>query len=63
VLRHQNKDADRLANAAMDRGMGRAPAAAATASGELNGIVRGGVVELLSGDLPEGTLVKIKVKG
>lgn len=27
ALRHKNKDADRLANAAMDRGMGRAPAA------------------------------------
>ncbi len=26
ALRHKNKDADRLANGAMDRGMGRAPA-------------------------------------
>ena len=31
ALRHKNKDADRLANAAMDRGMGR-PAAPATSS-------------------------------
>ena len=29
ALRHKNKDADRLANAAMDRGMGRAPASPA----------------------------------
>jgi probable phosphoglycerate mutase len=29
ALRHKNKDADRLANEAMDRGMGRAPVAAA----------------------------------
>ncbi len=64
VLRHQNKDADRLANAAMDRGMGRSPVPASSQSTnkELNGIVRGGVVEFLSGELPEGTLVKVKVK-
>jgi ribonuclease HI len=64
VLRHQNKDADRLANAAMDKGMGRAVESPATAKAakEFNGIVRGGVVELLSGDLPDGTLVKVRVK-
>src|SRR5437016_3704150 len=42
VLRAQNKDADRLANEAMDRGSGRPKADAAR---EVNGIVRGGVVE------------------
>ncbi len=68
VLRHQNKEADRLANAAMDRGMGRTPVSSAAgpspakATKELNGIIRGGVVELLSGDLPEGTLVKVRAK-
>lgn len=65
VLRAQNKDADRLANAAMDKGMGRAPAAAPQSAekttAEYTGIVRGGVIELFSGDLPEGTRVKVKV--
>jgi ribonuclease HI len=68
VLRGQNKDADRLANEAMDRGSGRSavgpPSSVARqeASRELNGIVRGGVVELLGGELPEGTLVKVTKK-
>lgn len=62
VLRAQNKDADRLANAAMDKGMGCAPAGPAGSPGkEYNGIVRGGVIELFSADLPEGTRVKVKV--
>lgn len=62
VLRAQNKHADKLANAAMDKGMGRAPAAASPpASKEYSGIVRGGVIELFSADLPEGTRVKVKV--
>jgi ribonuclease HI len=66
VLRTQNKHADRLANAAMDKGMGRSPAPTASASSapkprEFTGIVRGGVIELFSGDLPEGTRVKVKV--
>ena len=67
VLRHQNKDADRLANAAMDKGMGRSPAAAASLSGasseavqEVNGIVRGGVVEFMGTKLPDGIMVKIR---
>ena len=66
VLRAQNKDADRLANEAMDRGQGRAvvkPAAPLPeAAREVNGIVRGGVVEFLGQELPEGTMVKIRVK-
>ncbi len=67
VLRAQNKHADRLANAAMDKGMGRMPASdssrapAAEAAKEYTGIVRGGVIELFSADLPEGTRVKVKV--
>jgi ribonuclease HI len=64
VLRAQNKDADRLANAAMDKGMGRAPAPSSTGAEkaqEYSGIVRGGLIELFSGELPEGTRVKVKV--
>jgi ribonuclease HI len=64
VLRAQNKDADRLANAAMDKGMGRAPSTPASPSEkpqEYSGIVRGGLIELFSGELPEGTRVKVKV--
>jgi ribonuclease HI len=65
VLRHQNKDADRLANEAMDKGMGRAPASSAQPTQndtvqELNGIVRGGVVEFLGTKLPDGIMVKIR---
>lgn len=62
VLRAQNKHADRLANAAMDKGTGRAPTAAAgSGPKEYSGIVRGGVIELFSADLPEGTRVRVKV--
>lgn len=68
VLRAQNKDADRLANAAMDRAMGRAevsagnPAAAGsrTADRELEGVVRDGRIELASPGWPEGTRVRIR---
>lgn len=62
VLRAQNKDADRLANAAMDKGTGRAPAPETTGKSatEFTGIVRGGTIELLSGELPEGTRVKVR---
>jgi ribonuclease HI len=66
VLRHQNKDADRLANAAMDKGMGRAPAASSAAGAlseavqEVNGIVRGGVVEFMGTKLPDGIMVRIR---
>jgi len=78
VLRAKNKDADRLANEAMDQGMRRgdrpegvaresAPGAVATAptvpeAREFNGIVQSGKIILLSGELPEGTLVKVRVK-
>lgn len=78
VLRAKNKDADRLANAAMDRGMrrgnhpegeahesaaGTVPAVPSVAEGrEFNGIVQSGKIVLLSGELPEGTMVRVRVK-
>jgi ribonuclease HI len=68
VLREKNREADRLANAAMDRGMAKkAPAVGATDVGgvasvvpEVNGVVRNGVVEFLGTPLPDGTQVKIR---
>jgi hypothetical protein len=64
VLRGQNKEADRLANEAMDKGSGRSmstqPAEAAPASGVLNGVVRDGKIELLNGQFPEGTKVLVR---
>ena len=71
VLRGHNEEADRLANAAMDKGMGRvarAPSPAASSGSilevrqEFNGIVREGKIELLDGNLPEGTQVQVRVK-
>jgi len=72
VLRGHNEEADRLANAAMDKGMGRvgrAPLPAASVPGnisqarqEFNGIVRGGKIELLDGKLQDGTQVQVRVK-
>lgn len=73
ALRHKNKDADRLANVAMDRGMGKGsaepkrelkatpyPKPAVLTSPMLRGFTRDGVVHLL-GDakLPDGIFVKI----
>jgi probable phosphoglycerate mutase len=65
ALRHKNKDADRLANEAMDRGMGKRPAAApvsgspaatgatgstgSTGSTVLRGFTREGAIYLLGG--------------
>jgi ribonuclease HI len=72
ALREHNQEADRLANGAMDKGMGRTnasvaralmPAAAAPPERqEFEGIVRDGKVELLSGSLPEGTRVQVRAK-
>jgi ribonuclease HI len=71
ALREHNQEADRLANDAMDKGMGRSvvPVAAASAarssnqpSKEFGGIVRNGTVELSNGTLPEGTRVQVRVK-
>jgi len=68
VLREKNREADRLANLAMDRGMAnKAQAVTATDVGgvaavvpELNGIVRDGVVHFTGNPLPDGTMVKIR---
>jgi ribonuclease HI len=78
ALREHNRDADRLANEAMDKGMRKSAAAAsqvvrlsppATASSELNpaqqefeGVVRNGRIELANGKLPDGTRVQVRVK-
>ncbi len=68
VLREKNRDADRLANLAMDRGIAKkAPVVSPTDAGgvasvvpEVNGVVRNGVIEFLGRPLPDGTLVKIR---
>ena len=72
VLREMNRDADRLAYLAMDRGIARktvmtsvgaaAAAAPALAVREVSGLVRNGVVEFLGDPLPDGTLVKVRFK-
>jgi ribonuclease HI len=77
VLRGKNQEADELANAAMDKGMGRTtssvgvarapspvtrPEVAPTVRKEFNGIVRQGKIELLDGTLAEGTPVQVRVK-
>jgi probable phosphoglycerate mutase len=85
TLRGGNQEADRLANEAMDKGMGRTPErqsaealarrvsdaplkpapkpvtppAAKPARQVLEGYVKGGVVHLLEGELPDGIFVKI----
>jgi probable phosphoglycerate mutase len=72
VLRGKNQKADRLANAAMDRGTGRGEEHAAKAISPgakqsrpqpppqpLKGYVKDGVVHLLEGELPDGVFVKI----
>jgi ribonuclease HI len=71
VLRGHNQQADELANAAMDKGMGRAeksvgarvPARAIPApEREFQGTVRNGKIELQDGQLPEGTQVQVRIK-
>lgn len=70
ALREHNRQADRLANEAMDKGMGRQPEARAAAppaaervvssAKEFKGIVREGKIELLDGQLPDGTQVQVR---
>jgi len=66
VLRHLNKDADRLANQAMDRGSkSRGGAGASSSAGresprELRGVVRKGVVEFNGEKFPEGVAVIVR---
>jgi ribonuclease HI len=67
VLRGHNREADELANEAMDKGSGRqtlrAPQTPAQSSNrEFDGVVRGGKIELLDGTLPEGTAVQVRIK-
>ncbi len=65
VLRGHNREADQLANEAMDKGSGQPPAIAPRTRPtplEYNGVVRAGKIELLDGTLPDGTLVEIRVK-
>jgi len=64
VLRGKNQEADRLANAAMDKGSGRLRtlSPAAQLPQEFEGIVRDGRIELVAGELPEGTRVQVRVK-
>jgi len=74
TLRGGNRDADRLANEAMDRGMGRAPTAELSSSRTatrpspqkppqprqvLEGFVKNGVVHLIDGELPDGIFVRV----
>ncbi|HST11165.1 MAG TPA: ribonuclease HI family protein [Terriglobales bacterium] len=68
VLRGGNQEADRLANQAMDKGMGRSsaaspPIAALSRNQEFTGIVRDGVIVVDGEKLPDGTRVQIRVKG
>jgi ribonuclease HI len=67
TLRGGNKEADRLANEAMDKGMGKKSSAAGAAVAApakpqrqvFEGLVKNGVVHLIEGELPDGILVKV----
>jgi ribonuclease HI len=70
VLREKNQRADRLANLAMDRGMGKTsqengrtsasqPPSAPERPQVLRGFVKGGVIHLVEGELPDGVFVRI----
>jgi ribonuclease HI len=67
ALREHNREADELANRAMDSGTGRvarepSPAALSASPQEFEGVVRSGAIKLLNGELPEGTRVQVRVK-
>ena len=67
ALREHNREADDLANQAMDKGTGRvarapSPAAVSAMPQEFEGVVQGGVIKLLNGQLPEGTRVQLRIK-
>jgi ribonuclease HI len=67
ALREHNREADRLANEAMDKGTGRvaagaSPARPSTTPQEFEGVVRDGKIELQNGELPDGTRVQVRVK-
>jgi len=72
ALREHNREADDLANQAMDKGTGRtsttthvvagdSPARTPPGPQEFEGIVEGGVIKL-NGHLPEGTRVQVRIK-
>ena len=66
VLREKNRHADRLANLAMDKGTGRSSPsgnAAASKPEALRGFVKGGVIHLIEGELPDGVFVKVVREG
>ena len=58
VLREKNREADRLANLAMDRGMPRSERT--VPAREVRGVVQNGVVEFVGDALPDGTPVLIR---
>jgi probable phosphoglycerate mutase len=63
ALRAKNKHADRLANLAMDRGMGKKTAATPYPKADekpIKGFVKEGVVHLLEGELPDGVFVTVR---
>jgi ribonuclease HI len=67
ALREHNREADELANEAMDKGTGRvarapSPAGVFPVPQEFEGVVQGGVIKLTSGQLPEDTRVQVRVK-
>jgi ribonuclease HI len=73
ALREHNREADELANQAMDKGTGRTSSPARVAAGdspaktsaspqEFEGIVERGAIRLMNGQLPEGTRVQVRVK-
>jgi ribonuclease HI len=66
TLRGGNQEADRLANLAMDKGMGRTSASPTSPTiartQEYEGIVRGGVVVIDGAEIPEGTRVQVRIR-
>lgn len=73
ALREHNREADDLANQAMDKGMSRStgtarvdaagsPPRTATAAQEFEGVIQDGVIKLLNGRLPDGTRVQVRIK-
>jgi ribonuclease HI len=67
ALREHNREADNLANEAMDKGSGRVPRAPSPAAvpvmpQEFEGVVQDGTIKITDGELPEGTRVQVRVK-
>ena len=65
VLRGHNREADELANQAMDKGSGHSTGQAPKTPPprqEFDGIVRSGKIELLDGNLPDGTQVQVRIR-